>query len=247
MLLPLLLTVQLPTSLGGLGRNAMYISTESQLSTKRLFQLERAFKAKFPDSDVSMDRISTAHCGDLESQDHILRYQLPVQIERMDIGIIVIDSIAANFRAESSTGASGRRDPALLAQRSRELVKVGGLLSNIAKRYNLVVVVANQVADQFRDTSGSGDVLMLDHQQRWFSGWEQQTGGKVPALGMTWVNCIGARVALYKRTIEELGDDDDVLERTKRSLKVVFAPWVEAGREVEFIIEAGGVKGIEAG
>jgi DNA repair protein RAD57 len=48
----------------------------------------------------SLDRVISIVTPDLESQDHILRFQLPVAIRRHNIGLVVLDSVAANYRAE---------------------------------------------------------------------------------------------------------------------------------------------------
>lgn len=80
---------------------------------------------------------------DLETQDHILNYQLPVAIARYNVGLVVIDSITANFRAEHSS-----HDVNALSTRSGELSKLGLLLRNLAAQNDIAVVVANQVSDR---------------------------------------------------------------------------------------------------
>ena len=146
LLLTLLLAAQLPAP-QGLSRQSLYISTEAALSTSRLSQILRShpiLKSLSPSaSEPSLNRIFTLQTPDLESQDHILTYQLPVALTRHNIGLIVIDSIAANYRAEHSlSGAS-------MAQRSAELVKLGAHLRKLAREYDCAVVVANQVGDRF--------------------------------------------------------------------------------------------------
>lgn len=148
-LLSLCLAVQLPSP-HGLGRQALYISTESGLSTSRLAQMLRANPLISKDIDFadrpSLDNILSASLPDLESQDHILNYQVPVLLERHDIGLIVLDSVAANYRAEfERQGSRGSN----MAARSADLIKLGALLRDFARRHNLAVVVANQVADRF--------------------------------------------------------------------------------------------------
>lgn len=81
---------------------------------------------------------------DLETQDHILNYQLPVAISRYNVGLVVIDSITANFRAEHTS-----HDVNSLSTRSGELAKLGQLLRNLAAREDIAIVVANQVSDRF--------------------------------------------------------------------------------------------------
>lgn len=81
---------------------------------------------------------------DLEAQEHILNYQLPVAISRYNVGLVVIDSITANFRAERTS-----HDVNALSTRSGELAKLGQMLRNLAAGEDVAVVVANQVSDQF--------------------------------------------------------------------------------------------------
>ena len=129
----------------------------------------------------TLDAVISIVTSDLESQDHILRYQVPVAIRRHGIRLIILDSVAANYRAEfERTGAgiaAGQRSGANMAQRSSELVKLGQLLRNLAREENIAVVVANQVADRF--TSGGGDNLIFNRAtQSSPSVWR---GGGIPS------------------------------------------------------------------
>jgi DNA repair protein RAD57 len=222
-----------------------------------------------------MDRVLGMHCADLEVQEHILNYQLEVAIRRCDVGLVVVDSVAANFRAEfERQGVAG--GAANMAMRSADLMRLGQLLGRLARKYGIAVVVANQVSDRFGPAPTAlppatsppsptprADVLTLDHQQRWFTGWGDESplpspslpnlpNPKTPSLGLTWTNCLSARIALIKEPV--YGDADGTqgggkeLLRWRRWMKVVFAPWVEGGRgkEVEFVITSGGVSAVEA-
>ncbi|KAH0523413.1 hypothetical protein TsFJ059_008421 [Trichoderma semiorbis] len=152
-LLSLCLAVQLPAP-RGLGKQALYISTESGLATRRLAQmlegntiLQEASEAGTP---ASLDGIHSAVTPDLESQDHILEYQVPVLLSRHDIGLMIIDSVAANYRAEfERQGSHGSN----MATRSAELIRLGALLRDLARRHNIAIVVANQVADRFASST----------------------------------------------------------------------------------------------
>lgn len=188
-LLTLLLAVQLPPSRGGLGRPALYISTEAPLSTVRLSQilrnhprlrdLEEEEESKStnnkntssPTEDEdengekktfikkpSLDHIASTVVPDLESQDHILSFQVPVEVARRGVGLLVLDSVAANYRVEfertnGRKGAAG--GGAGLAARSNELVRLGRLLHDLARQHDLAVVVSNQVADRFPSLSST--------------------------------------------------------------------------------------------
>ncbi|KAK8086294.1 DNA repair protein RAD57 [Apiospora phragmitis] len=153
-LLTMLLAVQLPPP-HGLGRPALYISTEAPLSTKRLAQMLKS-NPFFKDLDMkpTLDRIMSTATPDLESQEHILQYQVPVQVERHNVGLIVLDSVAANYRAEYERGGSLGSN---MAARSADLIRMGQLLHDLARRHNLAVVVANQVMDRIPSSHSSNN------------------------------------------------------------------------------------------
>jgi len=223
----ILLTVQLPPP-RGLGKAAIYVSTEGALNTKRLSQLlihNQDYDDMEPEQRPSLDHVHTITVSDLEAQEHILHYQLPVGIERYNAGLVVLDSVTANFRAEYQT-----RTAAQLADRAIELTKLGNMLRKLAIEHGIVIVVTNQVSDRFdnanyplrlssspattsspamSDTPLPPDVAerrqetqTLDHQQRFFTGWGDEKGNpkheqlKTPALGLAWANQISARIVL---------------------------------------------------
>lgn len=226
LLLTLLLSAQLPPP-HGLSRPTLYISTEHPLPTNRLTQLlENHPTLSLHSSPPSLNRILTLNTPDLESQEHILTYQLPVALVRHDVGLVILDSIAANYRAECSSANT----PSALATRSAQLVRLGALLRSLSRDHNCAMVVANQVADRFAPVSTTSrasasvsagnvfssspssaatssapapSVLSLDHQQRFFTGWgaEPSTSShnlKTPSLGLVWANQISCRIALVK-------------------------------------------------
>ena len=151
-LLTLLLSVQLPRP-KGLGKRAIYISTETPLSTSRLSQLLRVhphLSTLSRTAAPSLDKILSINAMDLETQDHILDYQLPVAVSRYDVGLVVIDSITANYRAERASDSVGA-----LSVRSAELAKRGQMLRNLAVKKGIAIVVANQVSDRFNSFEGN--------------------------------------------------------------------------------------------
>lgn len=160
-MLSLLLSAQLPPP-RGLGRPVIYLSTESNLNTTRLVQILESHPEylQLPsDERPSLDRILTMATHDLEAQEHIIQFQLPETVKRYNVGLIVIDSVAANFRAEF-LGSSRR----VLAERAVSLVRLGNMLRKIALKQNVAVVVTNQVADRFDDARTAADKLRLSSQ-----------------------------------------------------------------------------------
>lgn len=194
-LLSLLLAVQLPPP-HGTGRNALYISTEAPLSTRRLAQMlnNNPLFSSVPASErPSLDNIISTTTPDLESQEHILTYQVPVEVERRDIGLIVLDSVAANYRAEFDRssrngpgGTAGEGGPKGAGQnmgaRSAELVRLGMLLRDLARNHNLAVVVSNQVADRF-DRAGFGPASTARHPSASYNSNAAGAGGGRRGIG----------------------------------------------------------------
>ena len=154
-LLTLLLSVQLPQSLGGLSAPAIYISTEHPLPTTRLRSLLSSHPSLSSLSEVeALNNILSLSVPDLESQDHILTYQLPIAVRRHGARLVVLDSVAANYRAEfennpAGTTSSKASKPLGLTERTAALNTLGRLLRNLARDEDCAVVVANQVADRF--------------------------------------------------------------------------------------------------
>src|SRR5271170_2797013 len=192
--LQLCIQAQLPRSLGGLDSGVIYIGTESSLATPRLSQIAQSLTstlATSPPSNIRTedidkaistlsshgDRILYFHCPNLEAQDHILTYQLSVVLSRNKIGLIILDSVTANFRAEFDR-PSQKSQPSQLAARSKDLRKLAGILKDLAIQYNMAVVAVNQVTDLFKRSSssqretqeGERELLRLDYHGRWFDG-----------------------------------------------------------------------------
>jgi DNA repair protein RAD57 len=106
-LLTLLLSAQLSPP-HGLSSPVLYISTESALPTTRLSQLLRSHTYfNSLEQNPTLDAIHSIVTPDLESQDHILRFQVPVIIQRFGIRLLILDSVAANYRAEFERAGTG--------------------------------------------------------------------------------------------------------------------------------------------
>lgn len=153
-LLGFLLSAQLPAP-RGLERATCYISTEQSLPTTRLHQildknpqLSQATPSQPSQRrQPSLSQVLTLQTPDLESQEHILTYQLPIAITRHNVGLVVIDSVAANYRAERSDNTTS--NAAALGARSAQLLRLGRLLQRLARDHDVAIVVSNQVADRF--------------------------------------------------------------------------------------------------
>ncbi|KAK4369020.1 hypothetical protein RND71_012812 [Anisodus tanguticus] len=231
--LQLLLSAQLPASLGGLNASSLYLFSESPFPLRRLHQLSSSFPTLHNPSDKILTHPlhSAHHLFDVLSQldSLLLSRQLT---SSPPIKLIVIDSIAALFRYEFENNA---RD---LKQRSGLFFKISSKLKEQARRFGLAVVVINQVVDVMDDSDGLriGNSACLYTSERKVSA----------ALGLSWANCVNTRLFLSRneeRVAQEVGDDCFTTQ-TRRFIRVIFAPHLPDSY-CEFVITREKVFGLE--
>jgi DNA repair protein RAD57 len=175
-----------------------------------------------------------------------MTYQLPVVLSRYRIGLIVLDSVTANYRAEfdrPQTSQRSQSQASQMIQRSKDLRKLAGILKDLAIEWNVAVVAVNQVTDAFKRSSSqvSGgthqdDLLSSHYQTKWFDGLIDENGvegTKRPALGLVWTNLITSRIMLVR--------EKDGHSR----IKVVFSPFAKPGSLLYAISSETGVHAIE--
>jgi DNA repair protein RadA len=126
--------VQLPHERGGLNGGALYIDTENTFRTERIVQMAQHLGLN-PEEIVKKIIFAEAYTSDhqmflLENADKIVKDN--------NIRLIVIDSLTAHFRSEYL----GRE---MLAERQQKLNKHMHRLIRLARAFNAVAVVTNQV------------------------------------------------------------------------------------------------------
>jgi hypothetical protein len=228
----LLLRVQLPVAQGGLDGEAVYLYTEGKLPINRLQQLINGSSQKNPgviDPEKAWKSIYTLRLQTTDAQHTVLAYQLPVMLQKFpNIRLVVIDSIAALYRGEHyDLNDSGR----LL--KAADVCDLGIRLKKLADQYNIAVVVANQVTDDFStpiDTLQSINELANKH-WKWsslpmysskFDSYEMdilafaESLSKRSTLGLTWANAVNTRIRLARSSILD--------QKTRRIICVEFSP-----------------------
>ncbi|GMM29000.1 putative DNA-dependent ATPase [Martiniozyma asiatica (nom. inval.)] len=199
-LLQLSVAIQLPLEFGGLGMSietatlnnphkrrrlpnsaaeTLYISTESQPPTERLEQMISHFSTWISDNGLSysetphlfphLDKIhvTAKPPTSLEEQEHVLNYQVPALLERNpNIKLLIVDSITHHLRVE----LNWQEQPAYVRNLCTHL-------KNLAKRYNITVIIANQVTDKPISGiyAGDNDILWKmnsEYQLAWLEGWD---------------------------------------------------------------------------
>jgi len=126
--------VQLPSERGGLNGGALYIDTENTFRTERIVQMSQHLGLN-PEEVVKNIVFAEAYTSDhqmflLENADKI--------IKENNIRLIIVDSLTAHFRSEYL----GRE---MLAERQQKLNKHMHRLIRLARAFNAVAVVTNQV------------------------------------------------------------------------------------------------------
>ncbi|GMF03506.1 unnamed protein product [Ambrosiozyma monospora] len=183
------------------GVQSMYIPTESLLPTTRLEKIVNHYKKWLVDNGITSPSNHPATTNvlttatlitDLETQEHILTYQLPEMLKRNPhIKLIILDSITHHLRAEVSAW-----------DRDVYTLKTMKLLKRIAMDFNVTVLIANQVTD--RPLKGiywppSNDILLkmnMEYQTSWLVGWDD-------------VGVVYRQLKVKKRKNKELDDFDD--------------------------------------
>jgi hypothetical protein len=220
--LQLSLTVQLPPEQGGQSGSACYITTRAKLATTRLLEIARNHPHLDP-TTCGLSDIHTIHTPIPPMLQHVINVILPGFIEqasnspgRRPIRLVVIDTLTELFHSESRTTSHS------LFERSKTISELSASLHLLAARYDVAVVVLNEVTDVFdRDdilfsSEGRADVLYRD-QSRVLKGADSIPGEdrKQADLGLVWANQVNARLML-SRTGRRRYLDDNELRSIKR-------------------------------
>ena len=133
----LCVTVQLPLEQGGLDGGALYIDTENTFRPERITQIAPRFGLE---PEEALRRIIFAEAYTSNHQTVLLENADEV-IKENNIRLIIIDSVMSHFRSEYL----GRE---MLAPRQQQLNKHLHKLIRLARAFNAVAVVTNQVMAQ---------------------------------------------------------------------------------------------------
>ena len=171
----LCVNVQLPAEYGGLEGSAYFLDTEGTFSPKRVYEIAYAKKNLHPELSRPEEMLSKVFVGRAFNAEHQIKLILEADklITKENIRLIVIDSIAAHFRAEFSGKES-------LPARAQALMTHASHIQRYAESYDLAVVTTNQVLasiDKFLGNTQSAE----------------------PALGFAWGHRPQTRIFLRKQ------------------------------------------------
>jgi DNA repair protein RadA len=127
-------TVQLPEDEGGLGKSVIFIDSENTFRPERIIQMA---EGRGLDPEKILENIQVARA--YNSADQILWAEKAAEMAQSgDIGLIVVDSLTSQFRADYI----GR---GTLADRQQKLNRHMHTLQRAGDLNNIAVVVTNQV------------------------------------------------------------------------------------------------------
>jgi DNA repair protein RadA len=130
----LCVNVQLPPEQGGLDGAALYIDTENTFRTERIFQMAQSLGL---DPEEAIKKIIFAEAFTSDHQIFLLENADKV-IKENTVRVIIVDSLTSHFRSEYL----GRE---MLQERQQKLNKHMHMLIKLARGFNAVAVVTNQV------------------------------------------------------------------------------------------------------
>ncbi|XP_071789237.1 DNA repair protein XRCC3-like [Asterias amurensis] len=240
----LCLSVQRSVENGGLGGGAVYVCTEDVFPSKRLHQLIQTFQGRLDATESKHlrlgDNIFIEHVSERDQLSHCIKYRIPLLLQQSQVKLIILDSLAALFRCEFSSGEA--------VKRAKHLQTLGAKLHHLGRVYGIPVVCVNQVTANMTPSSANNN--------------KSNQRQLIPALGLTWSNLVQTRLMLsrtdYQLTLDtsqhpeniersrDIGDPEglrSVTEVPVRSLEVVFAPHLPRDT-CYYVVEADGVRGL---
>jgi len=128
-------TAQLPKEKGGANGKVVYLDGEGTFRPERIIQIAKGFGL---DPQKTLKNIKVARAFNSDHQ-MLLAEKAEDLVREGDVGLIVVDSLTAHFRADFS----GRGQ---LADRQQKLNRHMHTLMRLAAKYNLCVYVTNQVS-----------------------------------------------------------------------------------------------------
>nr|XP_020141308.1 DNA repair protein RAD51 homolog 2 isoform X13 [Microcebus murinus] len=133
----------LPTNMGGLEGDVVYIDTESAFSAERLVEIaESRFPRYFNTEEKLLLTSSKVHLYRELSCDEVLQRieSLEEEIISKGVKLVIIDSVASVVRKEFDTQLQGN-----LKERNKFLAREASSLKYLAEEFSIPVILTNQI------------------------------------------------------------------------------------------------------
>lgn len=132
----------LQLALNNWAHGCLYICTEDAFPAKRFEEIKRAQ----PTYDHSIDygqKVFIEHITEASDLLTSISVRLPKLLTQNNLAIVIIDSIAAPFRCESTN----------YVKRAEDLREIAVCLTTIAQKHNIAILCINQVTASFEDSA----------------------------------------------------------------------------------------------
>ena len=231
----------------GLGGCGFYLVTEGRPPMTRLQQLQEAMQRRFAHM-AGYDFLANVFMQEVHSVEQLLSIveQLCAdhsRVREQRLRLLIIDSVAGLFRADGEAGVANS------TARAEAQFRLSSALRRLASEQRMVVVACNQVTDRFLPAEPvlRSSETYRDHYTIVSSGRQV-----LPALGLSWANCVDVRLAVSRRGGGRGGggpgggggglvlDGGDV----QREMQLIFAPHLPR-QSMAFVVDADGVRGKE--
>ncbi len=183
----LCINVQQPQEMGGLDGKALFIDTENTFAPARVAEMSYSFT---DDPKTFLENIYVSRAYNADHQIQIVEKADKI-IQKNDVRIVIVDSMASHFRAEFP----GKDN---LPRRQQMLMAHAETLQRLAESYELAVMTTNQI---------------LSNPDSIFTG----TSNLEPALGFAWGHRPTHRILLRKSRgttrIARIFDSPELAER----------------------------------
>ncbi|MEE0902676.1 MAG: DNA repair and recombination protein RadB [Methanobrevibacter sp.] len=136
------ITLTLAVNVAKNGKKVIYIDTEGGISIDRIKQISG------PDFENTANNIIVFEPTNfLEQNDNLKAIEVWLRKNHNDVDLIVLDSAVALYRVDDMKSS----------KLNKELGKQMGILSKIARKYDVAVVLTNQIYSAF-DDEGNNDI-----------------------------------------------------------------------------------------
>lgn len=208
----------LQLSLQNWDHGCVYICTEDIFPTKRFEEMKR----NLPQFNSKIDygkNIYVEHITEAKDLLSCISVRLPKLLQQCDLSLIVIDSIAAPFRCESTN----------YVKRAEDLREIAIELTTLAQEFNLAILCINQATASFEDSSNVLPSLGL--------AWSNMVTTR---LMLKKTSKLYDAKQVLKPTNQLVSCKHEIYIR---ELLVVFAPHLPHSK-VEFVITTSGIQSV---
>ncbi|CAD0203958.1 unnamed protein product [Chrysodeixis includens] len=208
----------LQTTLYNWLQGCVYICTEDLFPTKRYEEIKINLSSYDPKVDYGK-HIFVEHITEANDLLSCIRVRLPRLLDHHKVSLIVIDSVTAPFRCESTN----------YIRRAEDLRELAILMTSLAQKHNLVIFCINQVTASFKDSDNVLPSLGL--------AWSNMVTAR---LMLKKTLKIADVVSLPKQMHHLLTSNQPIYIR---ELSTVFAPDLPDA-STEFVITSKGLQGV---